>query len=255
MYKVSCEGRKPMVWGYRDAQSYWRRKFSKNLGEKVLEVLWILRAQLRPNTWLEVRNHVASMRHFKCSHSPFPQLQKAPTHQLLPKTRWGGMRRPRTSRNVVTTFSTLRTEGTNGWGTFGKVRSLAWISGAPQGKKALQTRTRALARAGRCQGTSGASQGGHSRAGRGCKGWVSFTGEAKSLIQQLLESAEGKGGWTSMGSQTGSRSMGGGHVTVEENHQKERGRPTITSSSPTSSPHTAVWGLFKEFKIKMAIQV
>lgn len=79
---------------------------------------------------------------------------------------------------------------------------------------------------------------------------MSFTGEAKSLIQQLLESAEGKGGWTSMRSQTGSRSMGGGHATVEENHQKEGGRPTITSSSSTSSLHTAMMGLFKNLKLK-----
>lgn len=111
------------------------------------------------------------------------------------------MGRPRASKNVVTTwspFSILRTEGTNGWGAFGKVRSPAWIRGAPQGKKALQTRS-ALARAVGCWGTSGALQGGHTRVGRGCKGWVSSTGKAKSLTQQLLESAEGKGGWMSVG--------------------------------------------------------
>lgn len=84
---------------------------------------------------------------------------------------------------------------------------------------------------------------------------MSSTGEAKSLIQQLLESAEGKCGWTSKGSQTGNRSVGGGHAAVEENHQKEGGGPTITSSSSASSPHTAVMGTLPEFKIKRAIQV
>lgn len=61
---------------------------SKNLGTK-LTSLWIWRAQLPPNTWLEVQNLVASTRHFKCSHSPFPQLQKPPTHQVLPKNKVG----------------------------------------------------------------------------------------------------------------------------------------------------------------------
>lgn len=133
MHKVSCEGRKPLVWGYLDAQSCWRRKLSKTRGAKVTS-LWIWRAQLPLNTRLEAQDLVASMQHFKCSHSYRNHL----FIRSSPKTRWGGMGRPRTSREAVTTcsaFSILRTEGTNGWGAFGKGRSLAWISGAPQGKR------------------------------------------------------------------------------------------------------------------------
>lgn len=77
MHKVSCEGRKPLVWGYLDAQSCWRSKLSKTRGAKVTS-LWIWRAQLPLNTRLEAQDLVASM-----------QLQKPPIHQVLPKNKVG----------------------------------------------------------------------------------------------------------------------------------------------------------------------
>lgn len=70
---------------------------------------------------------------------------------------------------------------------------------------------------------------------------MSYMEEAKSIVQQSLGS-ERREGW--MGeewvdinwSQTGNVSMGGGHATVEENHQMEGGAPTTTSSSSTNRP-------------------
>lgn len=84
-----CEGRKPLFWGYQGAQIYWRREQQKS-GDKV-------------NIPMDLESsaptkHMAgspesccfhSTRHFKCSHSPFPQLQKPPTHQVLPKNKVG----------------------------------------------------------------------------------------------------------------------------------------------------------------------
>lgn len=59
---------------------------------------------------------------------------------------------------------------------------------------------------------------------------MSYMEEAKSIVQQSVGS-ERREGW--MGeewvdinwSQTGNVSMGGGHATVEENHQMEGGAP------------------------------
>lgn len=82
---------------------------------------------------------------------------------------------------------------------------------------------------------------GCTRHGQGSgEGRVSYTEEAKSIVQQSLGS-ERRGGW--MGeewmdinwSQTGSVSMGG-DATVEENHHMEGGAPTTITSSSTNRP-------------------
>lgn len=57
-----------------------------------------------------------------------------------------------------------------------------------------------------------------------------------------------------MESQTGKVSMGGGHATVEENHQKEGGVPTTTSSSSsTRSLGPTVKGTLQACQMEMII--
>lgn len=91
---------------------------------------------------------------------------------------------------------------TPGWEALEKVGSLAWISCVLQGKNTLLLfkackscrEDRSPGQSSRLQGMAGACRVDTAEWGRGSEGWVSFTGEAKSILKQLLGS-DGREGW------------------------------------------------------------